>query len=156
MTDCSYLPLKLSCTLSFILFLFLTLRGEFIYFRKSMKDSLHYLGILESNSNNFNILLAAFAGAVVGGLFTLISAYFHYKITKHQLKIQIIHANKINELLNFQNALVEILTLLPSLGLLIYEKNMNKDYDHEKYQIQYDQLYLKLTNIKHRIPFLIK
>ncbi len=120
-----------------------------------MNDSLQSLKIIESLNNDFNILLAAFAGAVVGGIFTLIGAVLQYKINKRQLKVQIVHSNKVNELLSLQNALIDILTLLPSLSLLIYEKNMREDYDKEKYQIQYDQIYMKLTNIKHRIPFLI-
>lgn len=118
-----------------------------------MNDSLQTL--IQASGNDFNILLAAFAGAVVGSIFTLIAAIFQYRINKRQLKIQIVHSNKVNEILNFQNAMTEILTLLASLGLLVYDKNMNKDYDREKYQIQFDQIYTKLTNFKHRIPFLI-
>ena len=111
--------------------------------------------MIESNGNELNILIAAFAGAVVGGIFTLIGAIFQYKINKRHLKIQILHANKLNELMNFQNAIVEVLSVLPSLGLLMYDKNIKANYDRDNYQLQFDRIYSKLTNIKHRIPFLI-
>jgi len=118
-----------------------------------MNDSLQM--IIQTSYSEFNILLAAFAGAVVGGMFTLIAAFLQYKINKRQLKIQILHSNKVNEISNFQNVITEVLTLLASFGILVYDKNMNKEYDVEKYNIQFDQIYTRLSNFKHQIPFLI-
>ena len=119
-----------------------------------MSDSLQVIKIVET-SNELYILLAAFGGAVVGGIFVFIATLMQTKVARLQIKAQVIHSNKLNILLNFQSKMVELQTLLPQLAFLVFDYKIAKVISQDDYGIKYNKYYKKLLDIKHSLPFLV-